>query len=93
MFFNISIFTSFLSFQPFFDDRAKYFSSLGEEVTIFFPRKENWANRKVQERIISINRELKASGHALALYNGMAMFLEEKIDTLEEGTEADFYKK
>lgn len=76
--------------QPFFEDRAKYFSSLGEEVTVFFPKREDWSKRKVQQRILDINKELAASGHALALYNGMAIFLEEKGDSLKDGDEKEF---
>lgn len=75
---------------PFFEDRAKYFSSLGEEVTVFFPKREDWSNPRVQQRILDINKELAASGHSLALYNGMAMFLEEKRDSLEGGNEKEF---
>ncbi|OEH80070.1 patched transmembrane domain-containing protein [Cyclospora cayetanensis] len=75
---------------PFFEDRAKYFSSLGEEVTVFFPKREDWSRRDVRERILTINRELAASGHALALYNGMAMFLEERGDSLQAENEQAF---
>lgn len=78
---------------PFFDDRAKYFSSLGEEVTVFFPRKEEWWSRKVQQRILTIHKELEASGHALALYNGMAIFLEEKGDSIPDGNEMIFNRE
>ncbi|CDJ64235.1 patched transmembrane domain-containing protein, putative [Eimeria necatrix] len=76
---------------PFFADRAKYFSSLGEEVTVFFPKRESWADKEVKERIMTVNRELMASGHALALYNGMARFLEEKNASLQDGNEREFY--
>lgn len=77
--------------QPFFADRAKYFSSLGEEVTVFFPKRESWADKEVKERIMTVNKELMASGHALALYNGMARFLEEKNASLQDGNEREFY--
>ena len=78
--------------QPFFADRAKYFSSLGEEVTVFFPRKDNWASKEVKERILEINDKMKSSGYALALYNGMAMFLKEKYNSLQDGDEDMFYE-
>lgn len=76
--------------QPFFEDRAKYFSSLGEEVTVFFPKEEDWSRRDVQQRLLAINKSMEESGHSLALYNGMAIFLEEKGDSLVEGNSTAF---
>ncbi|KAL8452181.1 hypothetical protein Emed_001488 [Eimeria media] len=76
---------------PFFEDRARYFSSLGEEVTVFFPKKEDWAKREVQQRLLDINKSMKESGHSLALYNGMVMFLEAKKDSLPDGNTAEFH--
>ncbi|KAL8431550.1 hypothetical protein Efla_000596 [Eimeria flavescens] len=76
---------------PFFEDRAKYFSSLGEEVTVFFPKKEDWAKREVQQRLLDIHKSMVESGHALALYNGMVMFLQAKKDSLPDGNTAEFH--
>ncbi|KAL8452328.1 hypothetical protein Emag_002447 [Eimeria magna] len=68
-----------------------YCSSLGEEVTVFFPKKEDWARREVQQRLLDIHKSMKESGHSLALYNGMVMFLEAKKDSLPDGNSAEFH--
>lgn len=59
---------------------------------MFFPRRENWSRKEVKERLLAINKEMAESGHALALYNGMARFLEEKNASLEDGNEKMFYE-
>ncbi|CBZ50508.1 putative patched transmembrane domain-containing protein [Neospora caninum Liverpool] len=78
--------------RVFFDVRSTYFSTLGEEITVFFADPERWESKAVQDKLIDVHESIYLSHHAVAVHNGMYEFLKYKQNELVDGDKSVFTK-
>ncbi|KFH03850.1 patched family protein [Toxoplasma gondii VAND] len=78
--------------RVFFDVRSTYFSTLGEEISVFFADPERWESKAVQDKLMEVHESIYLSHHAVAVHNGMYEFLKYKQSELVDGDKSLFTK-